>query len=135
MDFVVGLLRTHQGNDVVWVIVDRLTKSAYFLPIKISYSLNKLGELYIKEIIRLYGTLVSIISDRDPRYTSRFWPSLQEALSTRLRFSTAFHSQTNGQSERTIQVLEDMLRVSALDFGENSDKQVPLMEFAYNNNY
>ena len=70
MEFVVGLLRTEQGNDVAWVVVDRLTKSAYFLPIKISYSLNKLAELYIKEVIRLHRTPLSIVSDRDPRFTS-----------------------------------------------------------------
>ena len=92
MNFVVGLPRTQQGNYVVWIIVDRLMKYAHFLPIKISYSLNKLVELYIKEIIRLHETSVSIVSDRDSRCTSRFWPSLQEALSTRLRFSTAFYS-------------------------------------------
>ena len=135
MDFVVGLPRTQQGNDAVWVIVERLTKSAHFLPIKITYSLNKLAELYIREVIRLHGMPVSIVSDRDPRFTSRFWPSLQEALGTRLRFSTAFHPQTDGQSERTIQVLEDMLRTSSLDFGGNWDKQVPLMKFTYNNSY
>ena len=84
------------------MIVDRLTKSAHFLPIKITYSLNKLAELYIREIIRLYRTLVSIISDRDPRFTLRFWPSLQEALGTRLKFSTAFHPYMDGQFERTI---------------------------------
>ena len=86
----------------------QIEKSAHFLPIKITYSLSKLMELYIREIIRLHGTPVSIISDRDPRFTSRFWPSLQEALGTRLRFSIAFHPQTDGQSERTIQVLEDV---------------------------
>ena len=96
MDFVVGLPKTQQGNDAVWVIVDRLTKSAHFLPIKITYSLNKLAELYIREIIRLHGTPVSIVSDRDPRFTSRFWPSLQEALGTRLRFSTASHLRWMG---------------------------------------
>ena len=135
MDFVVGLPRTQQGNDTVWVIVDRLTKSAHFIPIKISHNLNKLAELYVKEVVRLHGIPASIISDRDPRFTSRFWMSLQEALGTKLKFSTAFHPQTDGQSERTIQVLEDMLRASALDLGGNWDKQVPLMEFAYNNGY
>ena len=126
MDFVVGLPRTQQGNDAVWVIVDRLTKSAHFLPIKIMYSLNKLAELYIREIIRLHGMPISIVSDCDPRFTSKFWSSLQEALGTRLRFSTAFHPQTDGQSERAIQVLEDMLRASFLDFGGNWDKQVAI---------
>ena len=84
MDFVVVLPRTQQENDAVWVIIDRLTKSAHFLPIRITYSLNKLAELYIKEIIRLHGMPMSIMLDRDPRFTSRFWLSLQEALGTKL---------------------------------------------------
>ena len=94
-----------------------------------------MAELYVKEIIRLYGAPVSIVSDRDPRFTSYFWPSLQEALGTKLKFSTTFYPQTDGQSERTIQILEDMLRANALEFRGNWDKQIPLMEFAYNNSY
>ena len=95
MDFVVGLSLTGRRHDSVWV-VDRLTKSAHFLPVRTDYSLDKLAELYIKEIVQLHGIPVSIISDRDPRFTSRFWGKLQEALGTRLNFSTAFHPQTDG---------------------------------------
>ena len=84
------------GYDAIWVIVDRLTKSANFLLMKNSDSIEKLAELYVKEIVRLHGTPVSIVSNRDPRFTSRFWPSLQRALGTRLHFSTAFHPQTDG---------------------------------------
>ena len=102
MDFVVGLPLTGMKHDSVWVVVDRLTKSAHFLTMRIGYSLDKLADLYIKEIVRLHGIPVSIISDRDPRFTSRFLGKLQEALDTRLNFSTAFHPQTNGQSERVI---------------------------------
>ena len=91
MDFMVGLPRCRNGHDTIWVIVDKLTKSAHFLPIKNSDSLDKLAQLYVREIIRLHGTPVSIISDRDPRFTSRFWPSLQNALGTKLHFSTTFH--------------------------------------------
>ena len=91
MDFVVGLPLTGRKNDSFWVVVDRLTKSAHFLPVKTDYALDKLTELYIKEIVRLHGIPVSIISDRDPRFTSRFYGKLQEALGTRLCFSTAFH--------------------------------------------
>ena len=82
MDFVVGLPLTRRRHDSVWVIVDQLTKSAHFLPVRTDYSLDKLAELYIKEIVRLHGIPVSIISDRDPRFTSRFWGKLQEALGT-----------------------------------------------------
>ena len=84
------------GHDTIWVIVDRLTKSAHFLPSRNSDSLDKLTQLYVREIIRLHGMPVSIVSDRDPRFTSRFWPSLQNSLGTRLHFSTAFHPQTDG---------------------------------------
>ena len=102
MDFVVGLPLTGRKHDSVWVVVDRLTKSAHFLPVRIDYSLLKLAELYIEEIVRLHGILVSIILDRDPMFTSRFWGQLQEDLGTRLNFSTAFHPQMDGQSERVI---------------------------------
>ena len=95
MDFMIGLPKTQQGYDVVWVIMDRLTKSAHFLPIKVSYSLEKLAEIYIREIVTLYGVPYSILSDRDLRFTSRFWLSLQHALGTKLRFSTTFHPQTD----------------------------------------
>ena len=84
-------------HDSVWVMVDRLKKSAHFLPVRTDYSLDKLAKLYIEEIVWLHGILMSIISDRDLRFTSRFWEKLQEALSTRLNFSTAFHPQTDGQ--------------------------------------
>ena len=110
MDFVVGLPQTLRGLNCMWVIVDRLTKSAHFLPVKTTYSLDQLAQLYINEIVRLHGVPVSIVSYRDPRFTSMFWKSLHGALGTKLKFSTAFHPQTNGQPERTIQTLEDMLR-------------------------
>ena len=90
--------------------MDRLTKSAHFLPINIRFSLEKLAHLYIKEIIKLHGVPSSIISDRDPRFTSRFWDNLQKSLGTKVRLSSAYHPQTDGQSERTIQSLEDLLR-------------------------
>ena len=115
MDFVVGLPLTGRKHDSVWVVVDRLTKSTHFLPVRIDYSLDKLAELCISEIVRLHGIPISIISNRDPRFTSRFWGKLQEALGTRLNFNTAFHPQTDGQSERVIQVLEDMLRSCVID--------------------
>ena len=93
MNFVIGLPRNQQGHDAVWMIVDRLTTSAHFLPVKVSYSLDKLAEIYIREVVRLHGVPFFIISYRDPRFTSRFWLSLQHALGTKLRFSIAFHPQ------------------------------------------
>ena len=116
MDFVTSLPKTHQGKDGVWVVVDRLTKSAHFLAIRTIDSILTLSKLYVREIVRLHGVPLSIVSNRDSRFTSRFWRSLQKALGIELRLSTAFHPQTDGQSERVIQILEDMLRACVLDF-------------------
>jgi hypothetical protein len=135
MDFVVGLPRVPSGQDAIWVIVDRLTKSAHFVPYNMNDSMQKMAELYIREIVRLHGVPVSITSDQDPRFTSKFWRGLQEAMGTKLNFSTAYHPQTDGQSERTIQILEDMLRLCVLDFKGNWIRFLPLVEFAYNNSF
>ncbi|GJW60188.1 putative reverse transcriptase domain-containing protein, partial [Tanacetum coccineum] len=128
MDFVSGLPRTPSGYDTIWVIVDRLTKSAHFLPMKKTDSMEKLTRLYLKEIVCRHGVPVLIISDRDSHFTSNFWRSLQEALGTNLDMSTAYHPQTDGQSERTIQMLEDMLRACVIDFGSSWDRHLPLSE-------
>nr|GEX77870.1 DNA/RNA polymerases superfamily protein [Tanacetum cinerariifolium] len=117
MDFIVGLPRTPSGYDSIWVIVDRLTKSAHFLLVKTTDSMEKLTQLYLKEIVCWHGVPISIISDRDIKFTSWFWRSLQGALGTRLDMSTVYHPETDGQSKRTIQTLEDMLRACAIDFG------------------
>ena len=116
MDFVSSFLLTQKKHDYVWVIMDKLTKSAYFLPVQLDYSMDLLAELYVNEIVKLHGILISIVSDRDPQFTSRFWKELQSALGTRRNFSTTFRPQINGQSLRVIQVLEDILWVCALDF-------------------
>ena len=116
MDFVSGLPHSSKGHNPVWVIVDRLTKSAHFLAIKKTYPMHRLAKLYLDEIVRLHGVPASIVSDRDPRFTSHFWEALQSAMGTKLTFSTAFHPQTDGQTERTIRILEDMLRACVLDF-------------------
>ena len=102
MDFVFKLPCTQRRHDGIWVIVDRLMKSVHFLAVKETFSLRRIAELFIQEIVRLHGVPVSIVSDKDTRFTSRFWRSLQQALGIKLHFSTAFHPQTDGQSERTI---------------------------------
>ncbi|GJT95957.1 putative reverse transcriptase domain-containing protein [Tanacetum coccineum] len=135
MDFVTGLPRTSSGYDSIWVIVDRLTKSAHFLPMKKTDSMEKLTQLYLKEVVCRHGVPLSIISDRDSRFASGFWRSLQNALGTNLNMSTAYHPETDGQSERTIQTLEDMLRACVIDFGGSWDRHLPLVEFSYNNSY
>ena len=116
------------------MIIDKLTKSAHFIPVMMDYSI-RLAELFVKEIVRLHGVLLSILSDKDPRFTSRLWKELQSALGTRLNFSITFHPQTDGQSKRLIHVLEDMLRGCVMEFPESWDRHIPLMEFSYNNSY
>ncbi|KAD7479850.1 hypothetical protein E3N88_02986 [Mikania micrantha] len=135
MDLITKLSKTRKGYDTIWVIVDRLTKSAHFIPIRESYSSEKMAEVYVKEIVSRHGILVTIVSNRDTRFTSHFWKNFQEELGTKLLLSTAYHPQTDGQSERTIQTLEDMLRACIIDFGGSWDNYLPLAEFSYNNSY
>ena len=115
--------------------MDRLTKSAHFLAVQIAFTIEEFYRLYIREIVRLHGVLESIVSDRDPRFTTHFWKSFQKAMGTQLTMSTAFHPQTYGQLERTIQVLEDMLRACVLDLKGTWEEHLPLVEFSYNNSY
>ncbi|GJW70958.1 putative reverse transcriptase domain-containing protein [Tanacetum coccineum] len=122
------LPKTSQGYDIIWVIIDRLTKFAIFTPMRDTDPLDKHARLYLKEVVTRHGILVSIICDRDPRFASNFWRSLQNALGTNLDMSTAYHPQTDGQSERTIQTLEDMLRACAIDFGKGWVNHLPLTE-------
>nr|GEV51988.1 retrotransposon protein, putative, Ty3-gypsy subclass [Tanacetum cinerariifolium] len=110
MDFITGLPRTLRRHDAIWVVMDHLTKSVHFLPIRKDYTISKLAKTFQQEIVRLHGTPAVIVSDRDPRFASRFWKGLQKAWGIRLKFSTAFHPQIDGQTKRTIQTLEDMLQ-------------------------
>ncbi|GKA79293.1 putative reverse transcriptase domain-containing protein, partial [Tanacetum coccineum] len=114
---------------------DRLTKSAHFIPTRATDSMETLTTLYIKEIVSWHEVSISIILDRDSHFTSRFWQSLQNALGTQLDMSTAYHLEIDGQSERTIQTLEDMLQACVIDFGKGWEKHLPLVEFSYNNSY
>ncbi|GJY19414.1 putative reverse transcriptase domain-containing protein, partial [Tanacetum coccineum] len=122
MDFVI---KTTNDYDTIWVIIDRLTKSAHILPMRENDHMEKLMKLYMKEVVTRHGVPVSIISDRDGRFISLFWKVLHKALGTRLDMSTAHHPETDGQSERTIQTLEDMLHTCVLDFGKNWDRHLP----------
>ncbi|GKA53567.1 putative reverse transcriptase domain-containing protein [Tanacetum coccineum] len=135
MDFIMKLPKSSQGYDTIWVIVDRLTKSAIFVPIRETDPMEKLERMYLKEVVTRHGIPVSIICDRDPRFASNFWRSLQKALGTNLDMSTAYHPQTDGQSERTIQTLEDMMHACVIDFGKGWVNHLPLVEFSYNNSY
>ncbi|GJZ32519.1 putative reverse transcriptase domain-containing protein [Tanacetum coccineum] len=135
MDFITKLPKSSQGLDTIWVIVDQLTKSAHFLPIRDNDPLDKLARLHLNRIVARHEIPVSIICDRDGRFTSNFWKSFQKALGTDISMSTAYHPETDGQSERTIQTLEDMLRACVIDFGKGWVKHLPLAEFSYNNSY
>ena len=126
MDFIVGIPKILGNFDSICVIIERLTKFAHFILIKMTYNAEKLAKIYISEIVRLHGVPLFIISDRGTQFTSMFRRTLHVELGTRLDLSTAFHSQTDGQSERTIQVLEDMLRACVIDFGGHWDKFLPL---------
>ncbi|GJZ24351.1 putative reverse transcriptase domain-containing protein [Tanacetum coccineum] len=135
MDFITKLPKSSQGYDTIWVIVDRLTKSAIFVPMRETGPIEKLARMYLKEVVTRHVIPLLIICDRDPRFTSNFWRSLKKALGTSLDMSTTYHPQIDGQSERTIQTLEDMLRACAIDFGKGWVNHLPLVEFSYNNNY
>jgi hypothetical protein len=115
--------------------VDWLTKVAHFIPVKTTYSGAKLAELYMSQIVCLHGVPKKIVLDRGSQFTSKFWEKLHESMDTKLNFSSAYHPQTDGKTERTNQILEDMLRAGALKYGKRWDKSLPYAEFSYNNSY
>jgi hypothetical protein len=127
--------RSHLIDNAILVIVDKLTKSAHFIPIRDTYDVTDVARVFVSEVIRLHGIPKKIISDRDSKFTSRFWTSLQSALGTHLNLSTAYHPETDGQTERVNQVMEDMLRMYVMDNQTHWEKYLPLVEFAYNNNF
>jgi hypothetical protein len=135
MDFIVGLPNTSQKHDSIWVIIDRLTKVAHFIPVHTTYSAKKYAEVYLDQIVRLHGIPKTIISDRGAPFVARFWEQLQSALGTKLIRSSAYHPQTDGQTERVNQILEDMLRACIIHYGTSWDKYLALAEFSYNNSY
>jgi transposase InsO family protein len=135
MDFIVDLPCIRTGYDSIWVVVDRLTKAAHFIPVKTTYNSAVLAELYMAQIVCLHGVPKKIVSDRGTQFTSHFWQQLHEALGTHLKFNLAYHPLTDGQTERTNQTLEDMLRACALQDKIGQDKRLPYAEFSYNNSY
>jgi hypothetical protein len=135
MDFITRLPITQKGNDSIWVIMDRLTKSAHFLSVKTTYRPLKYADIYIAEIVRLHGIPKTIVSDRGTQFTAHFWEQLHKGLGTKLVHSLAYHPQTLGQTERINQILEDMLRACALLSKGSWESWLPLAEFSYNNSY
>src|SRR3954464_3608131 len=135
MDFITGFPRTKKGNNAIFVVIDRLSKVAHFLPVRENITASQLADLYISRIVSLHGVPLEINSDRGSLFTSHFWESFQTAMGTHLSFSTAFHPQSSGQVERVNQILEDMLRACVISFGMDWEKCLPFAEFAYNNSY
>jgi hypothetical protein len=135
MDFIVGLPCTSRGYNLIWVIVDRSTKSAHFLPVATTYRVGQYAELYISHIVRYQGILKTTISDRGSIFVAHFWEQLHECLGTHLIKSSAYHPQTDGQTERVNQIIEEMLHACVLTDGPKWDKHLPLAEFLYNNSY
>jgi hypothetical protein len=135
MDFIVGLPTTQFGYDSIRVIVDHFSKVAHVILVKTTYKGAKLAKLYIVRIVCLHGVPKKIVSDRGTQFMSRFWEKLHEAMDTILNFSSAYHPQTDGQTERANQILEDMLTAWALKDRKSWDKCLPYAEFSYNNSY
>jgi transposase InsO family protein len=135
MDFIVGLPLTARKKDSIWVIVDRLTKTVHFITVHTTYSVQDYAELYVDQIVRLHEIPKTIVSDRGTQFVARFWEQLHESLGTKLIRSSSYHPQTNGQTERVNQIVEDMLRASIMHFDKSWDKCLSLAEFSYNNSY
>jgi hypothetical protein len=135
MNFILGLPKTSTREDSIWVVVDQLTKSAHFIPIKVKDPMDKLARLFVHNVVCLHGLPSTNILDRDSHFTLRFWQSLQKKMGKELMFSTTFHPQIDGLSERTNQILEDMLRACVLEFKGSWFQYLPLIKFAYNNSY
>ena len=132
MDFIVGLPTTSRGHDSIWVVVDRLTKMARFIPVNTTIKTPALARLFVEQLYRLYGLPTNIVSDRDTKFNSHFWRAVFHRLDTQLNMSTADHPQTDGQTERVNQVLEGMLRAYVTKKQTNWEDYLPILEFAYN---
>jgi hypothetical protein len=135
MDFIVGLPKATKGFESIWVIVDRLTKIAHFLPVKTDHPVVVYAQLYIARILCLHEVPKTIVSDCGPQFVSKFWKELYKSLGIKLLHRSTYHPQTSGQTERVNQIVEDMLRACVLEFPQKWDDCLPLAEFSYNNSY
>jgi hypothetical protein len=135
MDFITRLPTSNKKNDAIMVVVDKLSKSTHFIPVRSTWKAIDIAQVFMKEIFRLHGMPKEIVSDRDMKFTSNFWKSLMVGLETKLFFSIAYHPQTDRQIERVNQILEYMLRMHVMHQPKKWEDYLPLVEFAYNNNY
>ena len=135
MDFIIGLPRTNKQHYSIMVVVDKLTKAAHFVHVKTTHTTTNIAEIFIKEFARLHGIPRKIVSNRDTKFTSNFWRGLFKGFGTNLNFSTSYHPQTNGKTERANRIIEDMLRMYVMDKPSKWEDYLHLVEFAYNNGY
>jgi hypothetical protein len=135
MDFITGLPTSTKQNDAIMVVVDKLSKSAHFIPVKSTCKAKDIAQIFMKEVFQLHDMPREIISDRDTKFTSNFWKTLMVGLETNFLFITAYHPQTDGQKERMNQILEDMLRMHVMHQPKKWEYYLSLVEFAYNNGY
>jgi hypothetical protein len=135
LDFITGFPRTQKQNDSIMVVIDNLSKFAHFIPVKSTFKAINITEIFMKEIFRLHGIPKMVISDRDVKFTSTFWKELFAGLNTNLNFNTSYHPQMDGQTERTNQIIEDMLRMYVRTKPSKWEDYLHLVEFAYNNGY
>jgi hypothetical protein len=135
MDFITGLPRMNKKHDSIMVVVEKLTKAAHFVPVKTTHTTTNIAEIFMKEIARLHGIPRTIVSDRDTKFTSNFWRGLFKGFGTNLNFSTTYHPQTDGKTERVNRIIEDMLRMYVMDKPSKWEDYLHLVEFAYNNGY
>jgi hypothetical protein len=135
MDFITKLPRTNKQHDSIMVVVDKLTKAAHFIPVKLTLKATNIADVYMREIDRLHGISKTIVFDKDPKFTSKFWKGLFNGFGTNLNFSTTYHPESDGQIERVNQVIEDMLRMYVMDKPSKWEDYLHLVEFSYNNGY
>ena len=135
MDFITKLLISNKQHDSIMVVVDKLTKYAHFIRVNITHKASNIFDIYMREISRLHGIPKTIVSDRDPKFTSNFWKGLFNGFGTNLNFSTTYHPESDGQTKRVNQVIEDMLRMCVIDKPSKWEDYIHLVEFSYNNGY
>ena len=129
MDFITGLPMTWRQHDSIMVVVGKLTKASHFILVKSTYKIDSITEIFMNDIFILHGLPKAIVSDRDPK----FWKGLFADLGTKLNFSTAYHPQTNGQTKRVNQVLEDMIHMYGMEKSSKLEDYLHLVDFSYNN--
>jgi hypothetical protein len=130
MDFITGLPKTNKQHDSIMVVVEKLTKAAHFVPVKTMHTITNIADIFMKEIVRLHGIYRTIVSDKDTNFTSNFWRGLFKGFGTNLNFSTTYHPQTDGKTERVNRIIEYMLRMYVMDKPSKWEDYLHLVEFA-----